>query len=66
MASRISHPARNCARCGKLVLASTDHIRAYKWANSLIWHWSCFSRLMAEQDQVTARELWTAEQRTSA
>jgi hypothetical protein len=64
MKPRINH--RNCGRCSFPVKASSDHVRACRWAESAVFHWACWIALLAERDQLTTRELMRAMRETEA
>jgi hypothetical protein len=64
MEQRINH--RACGRCGMPVRQNADHVKACRWTERAVFHWSCWIALLAERDQLTTQELMRAARKAEA
>ena len=55
--SRNNRTIQLCAHCGKPVRQDSNFLRAHLWGQAVLYHWTCFTKLMKEAE---------AEERKSA
>ena len=46
----------NCARCGRKVKSEENWLRAYLWASTAVFHWTCFIALLKAGGAASAEE----------
>jgi hypothetical protein len=49
---------RNCARCGRKVKAADNYMKAHLWANTAVFHWTCFGALLREHESDAEQATW--------
>jgi hypothetical protein len=46
----------NCSRCGQKVKTDENYLKAHLWANTAVFHWACFTKLMEEHGEAAAED----------
>jgi hypothetical protein len=45
-----------CACCERGVRTDDNHLKAHLWANTAVFHWSCFIAVMKEHSKAPAED----------